>query len=456
MTELTKEALSSAIRSAAVKAASTDERRVLNYAAGEIERQGGEIERLKCDMRELTETMNRARRTAKDLAEENHSLRNPAPEITAQLESLKYVRVEPNGWTCSTLPHGRVTDDVAESWNAAIDAVKLITDELVAELRGQEPVAWQFNWHKEGWMQCKNKREYDEIINNGNKNFEVRELYARPVPPASTWTAGSEPKEFGKYYVRYLDDDGREHFTIAEWMRYNFCAGSDTNIHNIWMDDRSRSISAMTGVTHFIALPVFGRPVPPAASQPGSFEVEKAVWDALNRQACPPAWMRIAANAVLQAFCNDSRPTRQGLGGDAKYRLDMASKAHEASQPCFAAAPQPDHFRGVTKLVSAAVRDVIAERQRQITAEGWTPEHDDEHVAFEMSFAAATYVLHIAQSYGGQPYKHVAPSEVWPWDLKWLKFAPGPRRSLVKAAALILAEIDRLDRAAPQSKGGEA
>ncbi|ATZ95319.1 DUF551 domain-containing protein [Dickeya fangzhongdai] len=134
MTELTKEALTDAIRSAAVKAASTDERRVLNYAAGEIERQGSEIERLKFDMRELTETMNRARRTAKDLAEENHSLRNPAPEITAQLESLKYVRVEPNGWTCSTLPHGRVTDDVAEPWNAAIDAAELITDELVAEL----------------------------------------------------------------------------------------------------------------------------------------------------------------------------------------------------------------------------------------------------------------------------------------------------------------------------------
>ncbi|AYC20079.1 hypothetical protein DZA65_03204 [Dickeya dianthicola] len=111
-----------------------------------------------------------------------------------------------------------------------------------------------------------------------------------------------------------------------------------------------------------------------------------------------------------------------------------------------AAAPQPDQ-------VSAAVRDVIAERQRQMTAEGWTPEHDDEHVGFEMSFAAATYILHIAQSYGGQQYKHIAPSEMWPWDLKWLKFTPGPRRSLVKAAALILAEIDRLDRTS-QSEGG--
>lgn len=83
MTQLTKEVLTSAIRAAAVKAESTDERRVLNYASGEIERQGSEIERLKSDIRDLTEAMNRARRTAKDLAEENHALRNPAPAVSA-------------------------------------------------------------------------------------------------------------------------------------------------------------------------------------------------------------------------------------------------------------------------------------------------------------------------------------------------------------------------------------
>ncbi|EFK3044364.1 hypothetical protein A8319_002498 [Escherichia coli] len=45
-----------------------------------------------------------------------------------------------------------------------------------------EPVAWQYNWHSEGWRQCKNKREYDEIIRNGNPNFKVRQLYAAPQP----------------------------------------------------------------------------------------------------------------------------------------------------------------------------------------------------------------------------------------------------------------------------------
>ncbi|MCG8709216.1 hypothetical protein JHU04_002456 [Brenneria sp. 4F2] len=54
----------------------------------------------------------------------------------------------------------------------------------ILEMQKQEPVAWQFNWHNEGWRQCKNKQEYDEIITNGNNNFEVRSLYASPVPPA--------------------------------------------------------------------------------------------------------------------------------------------------------------------------------------------------------------------------------------------------------------------------------
>src|SRR5690606_39870520 len=40
---------------------------------------------------------------------------------------------------------------------------------------------------------------------------------------------------------------------------------------------------------------------------------------------------------------------------------------------------------------TGAARDVLAERRRQIEAEGWTPEHDDEHSTQELAFAAACY-----------------------------------------------------------------
>lgn len=95
-----------------------------------------------------------------------------------------------------------------------------------------------------------------------------------------------------------------------------------------------------------------------------------------------------------------------------------------------------------SRTVTAAAADVLAERQRQVTAEGWTPEHDDEHSDGEMALAASSYALYAHK-------KPIAPAIPynWPWEPEWFK-QQGARRDLVKAGALILAEIERLDRAA--------
>lgn len=93
---------------------------------------------------------------------------------------------------------------------------------------------------------------------------------------------------------------------------------------------------------------------------------------------------------------------------------------------------------------SQAALDVLAERRRQIDVEGWTPEHDDEHDACELSDAAACYALGSeAADVGDVP-------GCWPqsWDESWWRPSKDRRRNLVKAAALLLAEIERLDRAA--------
>ncbi|KNC89707.1 hypothetical protein GM30_06685 [Trabulsiella odontotermitis] len=92
-------------------------------------------------------------------------------------------------------------------------------------------------------------------------------------------------------------------------------------------------------------------------------------------------------------------------------------------------------------LSSQAAVDVLAERQRQILSEGWTPEHDDEHGRGEMAMAAVCYINETGtvNRNGGKPWG-------WPWDASWWK--PNTRRrNLVKAGALILAEIERGDRA---------
>lgn len=97
--------------------------------------------------------------------------------------------------------------------------------------------------------------------------------------------------------------------------------------------------------------------------------------------------------------------------------------------------------------LSSAAIDVLAERDRQQDVEGWTPEHDDAHDDGEMAKAAACYAWISAQS---NTLRDVfdGPPPTWPseWDSWWWK-PTTRRRDLVKAGALILAEIERLDRA---------
>ena len=92
-----------------------------------------------------------------------------------------------------------------------------------------------------------------------------------------------------------------------------------------------------------------------------------------------------------------------------------------------------------------AILDVISERQRQRAIEGWTSEHDDAYQNSELADAAACYAIH-AHNQGFSTPAH------WPWPPDWWKQS-GARRDLVKAGALVLAEIERLDRAAGRING---
>lgn len=90
--------------------------------------------------------------------------------------------------------------------------------------------------------------------------------------------------------------------------------------------------------------------------------------------------------------------------------------------------------------VSLAIADILTERRRQISGEGWTPVHDDEHVDGQIAEAAAAYAY-----YAHEPSYDIAPS-MWPWGATAWKHTE-PRRNLVKAGALIIAELERIDRA---------
>lgn len=98
--------------------------------------------------------------------------------------------------------------------------------------------------------------------------------------------------------------------------------------------------------------------------------------------------------------------------------------------------------------LSSAMLAVIAERRRQIEVEGWTPEHDDDHTLGELARAGACYALQSPQHINKPQYAAEACAYLpaaWPWSREWWK-PQGFRRDLVRAGALILAEIERFDR----------
>jgi hypothetical protein len=101
-----------------------------------------------------------------------------------------------------------------------------------------------------------------------------------------------------------------------------------------------------------------------------------------------------------------------------------------------------------TRQTTTGLELVAKERLRQITGEMWGPSHDDKHTRSELAKAANSYVAAVTQpdefhlSVGAKQ----APCDDWPWAKKWWKPSEDPVRNLVKAAALLVAEIDRRER----------
>jgi hypothetical protein len=96
----------------------------------------------------------------------------------------------------------------------------------------------------------------------------------------------------------------------------------------------------------------------------------------------------------------------------------------------------------------AVIDEFATERRRQVDVEGFTPEHDDRHAPGEIASAASGYIGDVVgHLMNGHNYPHASPPPEWPWEPEWWK-PKDVRRDLVRAGALLIAEIERMDRAA--------
>lgn len=188
----------------------------------------------------------------------------------------------------------------------------------------------------------------------------------------------------------------------------------------------------------------------------------------INKRALREAAERAGQNDWEYVYTSDlSAPGRGYItvgGAEAIYCLNRATGGVKQSENVlrYIAAARPEKMLALLDELEAAekriaelearafnpaILDVIAERQRQQSVEGWMPEHDDEHCNGELAMAAVCYINETGtvNRNGGKPWG-------WPWDASWWK-PNARRRNLVKAGALILAEIERIDRAAGIGKG---
>lgn len=118
---------------------------------------------------------------------------------------------------------------------------------------------------------------------------------------------------------------------------------------------------------------------------------------------------------------------------------------------------------------TSGVNLIAEERKRQILEEGWSAEHDDEHTDGSLALAAVCYATPVKLFRMDELANAFHLSDPWPrsWDSVWDKryrygagralranYIPDPKTYsdeeridlLVKAGALIAAEIDRLLR----------
>lgn len=94
---------------------------------------------------------------------------------------------------------------------------------------------------------------------------------------------------------------------------------------------------------------------------------------------------------------------------------------------------------------ATAFADVAAERDRQISKHGHDESHDDAHDTGAIGYAAIAFA---AAALGEVRLA----TEIYPWGVGFDPHGDDKRTLMVKAAALAIAEIERIDRATEKEK----
>lgn len=143
-----------------------------------------------------------------------------------------------------------------------------------------------------------------------------------------------------------------------------------------------------------------------------------------------PVWRRKKNVFGCKEFMTEKVYQAQSLGMKANYeKIDQLEQVTKSLA---------DHMLG--HLSPESIRGVVEERIRQVLGEGRSGDNDDLYDLGQLASAAGCYAMHTLAYPAGDPPPN------WPWQAQYWKPSADRRRNLQKAGALILAELDRLDR----------
>lgn len=174
-----------------------------------------------------------------------------------------------------------------------------------------------------------------------------------------------------------------------------------------------------------------------------------------NRPAGEPAQEVGGVMVTLAGYCWVAGLDMHAAGDAELLRItrpeimEKIRRKQEAKNALHFDTPLPGNSAPPAQAVNAGpgVQAIAAERERQITAEGFSRDRDQQYQRGELAKAATAYVQLAAMDLDAGTRDHIAwhgPSAVWPWPSEWWRPVDA-RRDLVRAGALIAAQIDLLD-----------
>ncbi|MBN5011471.1 hypothetical protein ACJ6WJ_04650 [Stenotrophomonas maltophilia] len=179
-----------------------------------------------------------------------------------------------------------------------------------------------------------------------------------------------------------------------------------------------------------------------------AYLIDKCEGDTISEEGLQQA---LASMAKDERYC---LAARQPVGEPVAYTdgnefvcaaeyATMRGLGHDGNgwRPLYAAPPAQAVDLGT------GIKAIASERERQLCIEGFSRDSDEQYREGELARAATAYVQLAAMDLQVGSRKHIASQEppfFWPWAQEWWKPVDA-RRDLVRAGALIAAQIDLID-----------